>query len=534
MLRVDSTSLGTIDILANDTDADSNPLTVAIEEPAFVGTAVANPDGTVRLESLPGGFKGITRFRYRVTDPGGLSSSATAVVFVGTDPFRAVFAGDASANGSYEIYLADFVSAPSMVTTAADSSLRLHSFATSANGATIVYRRTSTATPSTSDLSFVRTSTPRQDVRIAIPAGVTLVPDAAPDDQYKVSDDGQWIAFVARDGLDADAVYLLNVESPTTVTKVNIAGAMRVKLPRFASNSRMLYVLASSSTGGINRDLYAVALDTFAVGRVSTRSAAASADDVLDYTVAPDQSRILLRANRAGRVGLYFIDAAQLQTEARVNQALGLDDIIHETTVGLPPGGGGSILGQKVAYTVEGPGDDGQITFSTWVAEVSATPNPRRIATNGARSRGFRPDDAAVLFSRAGQILETPLDASTTEQFVGAGANGWYDSTGNIVLIQQFLPSSGSPSTYPALASTVRGGFGTTRPVGSPVLAAHFRDASGFDRAVVLIGEGPTSGSAPTTGRVALVNAMAPDKLLYLADFPSPLQLASSTAIIVR
>jgi Tol biopolymer transport system component len=525
------TSLSNINVLSNDTDADSNPLTVTIEEAPLIGTAVPNTDGTIRLESLPSGFKGVTRFRYRVTDPGGLSSTATAVVFVGTEPFRAVLAGDASADGSYELYVTDFASAPAVVTTATQGTQRLHSFLSSPNGATIVYRRTSTTTPATSDLSFVRTANPRQDARIPLPAGVSLVADVRPADQYTVSDDGQFIAFIARDAQGADAVYVLNVATPAAVSKVTIANTVRASSPRFASNSQLLYVLASGATSGVNRDLYAVALDSLAVGRVSAPSAAGSADDILQYSVSLDQSRILLQANRAGGVDLYFVDATRLQNEIQVNQNLGRREQIAASTAGLPPGAGGSIRGQRVAYSVQNTLTN---DMRVWLADVSATPNPRQLGASGARVLGFRPDDEALLYSSGGNVYEARLDGTVSDQLVGAGADGWYDSTGNIVLLRQSLPSGGSPPTYPALAVAVRGGFGTVRQLGTPVLAARFSDVSGFDRAVVLLAEGAATETAPATARVALVNAMAPDKLLYLSEFSSPLQLASSSAVIVR
>ncbi len=63
-------------------------------------------------------------------------------------------------------------------------------------------------------------------------------------------------------------------------------------------------------------------------------------------------------------------------------------------------------------------------------------------------------------------------------------------------------------------------------------MAAYYANVSGFDRAVVLLGEG-TPGAAPASAHLALVNAMAPDKLLYLAGFQTPLQLASEPAQIV-
>jgi hypothetical protein len=147
---------------------------------------------------------------------------------------------------------------------------------------------------------------------------------------------------------------------------------------------------------------------------------------------------------------------------------------------------------------------------------------------------GFRPDGGALTYTKSGQVMEAAVDGSTPDQLIGAGIRASYDSTGNIVLLQQQLASGGIPTTYPALAVSVRGTFGTTQAVGTPVLAAHYVDVSGFDRGVAIIGEGPTTGTPPTTAKLALINAMAPDKLIYLADFPSPLQLQTSASQIVK
>ncbi|HVQ14865.1 MAG TPA: hypothetical protein VMS40_14795 [Vicinamibacterales bacterium] len=130
--------------------------------------------------------------------------------------------------------------------------------------------------------------------------------------------------------------------------------------------------------------------------------------------------------------------------------------------------------------------------------------------------------------------MEAAVNGSVSDQVIGAGTKASYDSTGNIVLLQQSLPSGGTPSTYPALAVSVRGTFGTTQAMGTPVLAAHYVDVSGFDRGVAIIGEGPLTGAAPTSAKLALVNAMAPAKLIYLADFPSPIQLQTNASQIVK
>jgi len=94
------------------------------------------------------------------------------------------------------------------------------------------------------------------------------------------------------------------------------------------------------------------------------------------------------------------------------------------------------------------------------------------------------------------------------------------------VLLPQHLP-------YQALASTSRGAFGSTNQVGTTSLAVVYSDVSGFDRGVTVIGQGPTSGSAPTTSTLQIVSALAPRGLLSLASFQSPLQLTSYSSKIV-
>ena len=532
VLRVDGATVATIAVLANDTDPDANPLTVTIEENAPIGVAAVNADGTVRITSLPGDFKGVTRFRYRVTDGGGLSSVASAAVFVGTDPFRVFFAGDASSNGSPEVYLQDFLSAtPTAVTSATEGTLRLRGFLASENGATVVYRRADTGTPTTTDLSFVQTATPTQQVRIALPAGASLVQDAQGNDQYRVSPDGKWIALIARDGANVQAAYVLNVASPTTVSKVSIAGTAYATLPRFSSDSKSLYLLAAPTTNGANKALYTAELGTANVGLISAPNAVSSADDVLDYSVSPNQSSIILRANRGGRQGLYFVDASHLQTEVLVSHPLAITEALQEseTTVGRTPAMGGSVLGTRVAYTTLN-----LLTYRTFVADISATPGPKAIGPGPLTSThvvGLSPNDEYVLYSKGPEIYEARVDASSPDKLVSAGTAAWYDSTSNIVLVKQALPAGGS--TYTGLAVTTRTSFGSSTPIGTSVLAATYFDVSGFDRAVVILGEGPTTGAAPTSARLALVNALAPDKLIYLADFQSPLQLSSHPSQIV-
>jgi hypothetical protein len=71
-----------LDVGANDTDVDGDALAVTITSAPAFGTAVVNAG---RIEfAPPNGFSGPVSIGYRVTDPGGLSSTATARVVVGS------------------------------------------------------------------------------------------------------------------------------------------------------------------------------------------------------------------------------------------------------------------------------------------------------------------------------------------------------------------------------------------------------------------------------------------------------------------
>jgi VCBS repeat-containing protein len=72
-----------VDVLANDTDPDGDPLTVAIADPPLSGTAVVNADNTVTYTPFTG-FTGIDSFTYVAND--GLADSNVAAVAVTVNP----------------------------------------------------------------------------------------------------------------------------------------------------------------------------------------------------------------------------------------------------------------------------------------------------------------------------------------------------------------------------------------------------------------------------------------------------------------
>ena len=503
----------------------------------LVGTAAVNSDGSVSISGLTG-FKGVTRFDYTVTDPSNASATGHAAVFVGEDPFRAAFVADATGKGMNEVYMSDFAGNPVAVTTASSGTVRLVGFAVSDNGATVVYRTQNTSNSAATSLSFVQTATPSTQVAIQLPSGIVPVADASGKDQFIVSPDGNWIALIAGQG-GTDSLYVLNVSQPAVVTAVIPGGAEFASQPTFSVDSKNVYFLATSVSAGTAKSLYFVTLSNpSAIALVSAASDPAKSDDIYSYSVASDQSRIAELANRNGGVGLYFIDPAHLQVENPINQTLSFGQSIAasgSSTIGLPPGLGGSPDLKRVAYRVQNPPSAPPTDIDgVYVAEVSTTPNPRSVVRLDSVI-GLRSDDAALLYTDGAQVFEAVIDAGTPGQSLGAGTNGWYDSTGNIVLLQNPLTPGAPLSSGSTLSTTSRGSFGATRQVGNSSLTTYYVDVSGFPQAAAaIIGQGPSTGGVPTTARLGIVNALAPTAVYYLTQFQSPLQLTSYASRIVQ
>ncbi|HEY6922242.1 MAG TPA: Ig-like domain-containing protein [Steroidobacteraceae bacterium] len=527
---------GAINVLANASDPEKDKLTVTVSTPASVGTATVNSDGTVRIAGLPGSFKGLTRFGYTITDPSGKTANGAAVVFIGVDPFRTTFVADSDPNGSgqYEVYLTDFAATPVKETAATRGNTRLQGYAVSTNGATIVYRAADPANASSSTLSFVQTASPGTPTPISLPGGALPVADSSGNDQFAVSPDGKWIAVIAGTSAN-NALYVIAVANPSGVTPVTIPGtpAAFISRPTFTLDSATLYFMAGGS-GGQHKSVYLTSVSNPAAAvLVSKLSDPATSDDISAYTVAADQSTIVEQANRNGREGIWYVDAKALASEVEIDTPTG-GVAVTSSTVGLPPGSGGSNNGKVVAYDVGVPGL-APTSAGIFVADVSNTPNPRHVITLES-VLGFSPDNAKLLYTDSAQVAEIGAGTGGAGTQVGVGNQAWYDSTGNIILIQA-PAAAGASLSY------------NTRPFGSPVAVtpsgtlAYSVDVSGFPQGVVMLGEGQSSGSAPATTNLQLINVLAANsptaQPLYLASLSatpslrSPVHLSTYTSKVV-
>jgi Bacterial Ig domain len=480
-----------VNILQAANDPEKDPLTVTVSSGSQpnVGTVTVNADNTVTVS----GSKGLVTFGYTVTDPSGKTASANAAVFVGVQPFRAAFVADSSTNGSYEVFLTDFVSAPTQISNATQGTLRLKGFAIADNGSTVVYRTQDTNTASTTSLSFVRTATPATQIPVPIPNGLTPVLDGNGKDQFVVSPDGTWIALIAGAG-GSNSLYLVNTATSAATAVVPSLGssaALFASQPTFTSDSKSVYFLASSQANGANKSLFVVATSNLSTPvMVSDLSRLFSSDDITAYSVAPNQSTITFQGSRNGSTGVFYVDPSHLTQIQQVNADI-VAAAITSSTVGLPPGLGGSNTGTKVAYDVGIPVTAPE-SVGIYVAAVppAAPPAPQFVASI-EQVIGFNPDDSKLLYTDGSQVSEIAAAAGGSGQQIGNGNEGWYDSGGNIVLVAETLSSGGA-----TLSSN-------TRPFGSPSAltatgtAAFDLDVSGVAQGVAIYGQVANNGSAP-------------------------------------
>lgn len=525
-----------VNILSSASDPDKDPLKVTITSGPNIGTATVNADGTVTVA----GSKGLVTFGYTVTDPSGQAAKANAAVFVGVQPFRAAFVADSSTNGSYEVYLTDFVSAPTQISTATQGTLRLKGFAAADNGSTIVYRTQDTNSASTTSLWFVRTATPATQVAVPIPNGLTPVLGGKGKDQFVVSPDGTWIALIAGAG-GSSSLYLVNTSTSTAtevVPSVGSGSAAFASQPAFTADSKNVYFLASGQTNGNNKSLFVVATSSLSTPvMVSDLSRAFTGDDITAYSVAPNQSTIVFQGNRGGADGIFYVDPAHLTAKHQVNADVA-GAALTSSTVGLAPGLGGSNTGTKVAYDVGIP-DTAPESVGIYVGALppAAPPAPQFVAPI-ERVLGFSPDDSKLLYtslslgappSQSSQVFEIAAGSGNSGTQLGNGDQGWYDSGGNIVLIANSLASGGA-----TLSSN-------TRPFGSPSAltatgtAAFDLDVSGVAQGVTIFGQAANNGSAPPNVTLQLFDLAASNThpITLKPNAPSPVGLTTYASKVV-
>jgi hypothetical protein len=311
VIRVDAANA--VAVLANDSDVDGDALTVAMRGIPLAGTATVNDDGTVAI-ALPPGFKGFTKFDYRITDAAGVTADATTQVFVGIAPFSVFYYGVPPGGGDLGIYLDDLFSSRPVhppVTAATFESL-----AVSADGSALAY--------------VVRLSNEFQvwyvDVgNLGLQRPAAIVSSAQSVDTVAISHDGRYVATVLRTSAspaDLREVQLFDADSSAPPSRVSLDPAVHLASyePKFNAAGTALYYIANVAFPGESA-VYKVTLSNRAVARATPILPAAVGASYVSFWVSPDESRILhFRSLDATVRELWVTPGGQVDVQALLHE----------------------------------------------------------------------------------------------------------------------------------------------------------------------------------------------------------------------
>jgi hypothetical protein len=524
ILQVSNAGVASLNVLANDNDPDGDTLTVSITAQPFVGTAAVNSNGTVAITGLPSGFRGVTRFSYQVRDPAGLTSSASAAVFVDTQPFRLAFVAADAADAPTDLYVTDFAASPVKVATLSTTAQRQVSYRTSRTGATVAFVRADPANvAATEELYYVRTQPLGQPVRVTLPSGASLLRSGGP--QFALSPDGRWLVVVAGSA-NTQTLHVLDVNAgATTLTPVSVADAPVVRRLQFSNDSAFVYFFGAATTSGAERGaIWRMPLDrSSAPVRIS--AAASASSGVIVYRVLNSGNVIAGRENLGAANQFVVIDPAQPGQERVVSHA---------------PTGGAQV--DATALTLSP--DESRFTYSEFLSGVPATylatvagpaPTTPLIPRSGATCNvpaAIAPDNATLLVVRTpscgggavtARLFEVPLSGpyvetnvvevpapATLEPFFG------YDGTRDRVVLERSIESNQElgNQAHVILRSSF-GGTATTK-IGAPDRVTPFRNYAAVGRGVVVFGERPAGQNASFPPLLA--NTSAPDRTFALSS----------------
>jgi VCBS repeat-containing protein len=290
-----SASTPVIDVLANDSDPDNDPLTLSIDEnpvPDTVSAAVVN--GKVEL-TLPSGFRGFTRFRYHAQDPAGLGSTATVAVFVDTQPVRLVYQTNESIDAQ-NLFVDDLTGRQQISSFTSASPTSLGHSNVSKNGRTIVWEE-ATGSDATSDYQAQAIWTVPADLSSA-PRKISPILAAGEKVNVRspISPDGQYIVYGVTSAGGTETLYLANllpggtsVPIPPPRDTVRIESVLQSIL--FGPSSKFVYFTATSNVVDGQATYRIPVSDPSAAVRISTAPVANR--DVAVRLIANDDSRVI-------------------------------------------------------------------------------------------------------------------------------------------------------------------------------------------------------------------------------------------------
>jgi hypothetical protein len=490
------TGVTSLAVLTNDSNLTHEPLTYTIEDSPTVGSASFNTDHTVAL-TLPSGFKGVTKFRYKITNSVGGFSISSAVVFVDVPAYRALFAAKGTA-GTYELYVSDFLSS-TKISSAVTGNVRLQNMWRSKSGQLVVYERGDPAqVASTTDLFFVKPTSSPSPVKFPLALGRAVISGAT----VAISDDSRWIAYptssTSASGQTGN-LYVLDSNNAGSPTLVGSSANTFTALTQWIGNTPTLYFMASPGNINGHALFRADVSGVDAPQRISP--VYASTDQEAQFFVSPDQARVLIVGAHGGQSGAFFIDPANPNVERRLTtdipagaviEAYRTDDAVSRLTYLWR-------VGTSAAARLSVVDINGSDTPQTVLqADITGLSDLRAdvvtaLITRGPNGRGSD-----------GTLFEVTLDRSANDVQIASNVSGGvYADTGDRVYLysRTLAPSVIQRSDFERTPSAL---VRTNTPAGALFVAPIFQPS-----AAIL--EDATSG-------VVLVNAAAPGKTLKFTD----------------
>jgi len=495
ILQVSGASAASIAVLANDTDLDNEPLTYAIDDSATIGTASFNADHTVRLD-LPSGFRGVTRFKYKITNSLGGFSISTAVVYVDVPAYRILYAAKGT-SGNYELYVSDLTDSD-QISQATSGNFRLQNLWRSESGSLVVYERADPASSTSSELYYVRTTPVASPVKIATPANRNIVPSAT----VFVSNDNRYIAFATSPvsaGGQASNLYVQDSNSANSPTLVGLSANVRTSLTLWGGDTPALYYVSAPGSTTATAVYRASPGSLDSPQKISPNYD--NADTTTQIKVSPDQTKMLLVGTHNGQTGVFLVDPDSPTTERRL-------------TSDIPNGATLESFEVSTDFTtliyLWRSGNNANARLSTVAINTSSTPTTV-LDTDINSFTDLRPDGLAALIVRGGggraaqgTAWEVSIDRSTSDVRVANNVGGGvYDDSGDRV----YLYGSGLAPAAIARADFDRGSTPLVRSTTSSN-ALYVTPLTARSAAIV---EDATSG-------LVLVNAAAPGKTLRLTN----------------
>jgi len=527
-----ASSTGSLPVLANDSDPEGDALTLESVDTPYVGTATITAEGTVNLQ-LPPGFNGVTRFMYRVREATGLTSEATALVFVGIDPFKVIYLGTEG------VYVND-LAASWRASPEEGSPTRIVSMTAAVSGRAFAYV-TGEAAGDTYRFMYVDLAEP--GVARQIGPSVAASPSMSMFLYgYRISPDGRYVAFqhteITPSGMQSTLLLFdaQSTEAPVTLSSII---ATRTGLdPQFSADGSHLYYVAAVPDSPGYHAIYRTDLATGSATRVSPRTG--NFEGFEGHWQAQNESK-LLAVYRRRAVGVFLYSNLFLVDPNQPDSWLPLNPLFSDVTIAIPPTI--SRDGAYVFFTIFGAIPHPPDIMSTRIVQTAAPTGYQEIGTPatwvGAETQKLDPahmraDSRALLFTtqwnRAStNLFEVMHDNPAVLTLVNsetradeAVTSGRYSVDGERI----FYIRSNKQTGARTLEITRRSSFGTSTAltVSGDDIAAHQLDPSGR---VALIVRG-NSPDAP----YAVVNADAPQVYLPL-DAPGA-QVAGTVAVVAR